>query len=313
MSFQTPLALAALALVPLAIALYALMQRRTKRYAVRFPAAGAIARLVPRPGWRRHVPAALMALALALGLTAPARPAATVAVPVEQASVMLVTDASGSMQATDVQPSRLEAARDAARDFVEEVPEELQIGYVGFSNGPHTVVPPSEDRAPVDAALDGLTADGGTATGDALRAALDALPEAERNGDRPPAAIVLLSDGRRTAGADPVEVAREAARARVPVFTVSLGTSAGVLDTPQGRLNVPPDPETMQQIAEITGGQAFTVDDAGELGEIYERLGSQIGTRDEEREITAGFAGGAVLLLLGAVAVSLRGFGRIGS
>ena len=99
----------------------------------------------------------------------------------------------------------------------------------------------------------------------------------------------------------------------MPVFTVSLGTSDGVLDTPTGRLNVPPDPETMQRVAELTGGQAFTVDDAGELGDIYERLGSQIGTRDEEREITAGFAGGAVLLLLGAVAVSLRGFGRIGS
>jgi Ca-activated chloride channel family protein len=311
MSFQAPLALLALGLVPVAIALYALAQRRTRRYAVRFPAAGAIARLVPNPGWRRHVPAALMALALAVGLTALARPEATVAVPVERASVMLVTDGSGSMQATDVQPSRLEAARDAARDFVDEVPKELQIGYVGFSDGPHTVVAPSADRAPVDAALEGLTADGGTATGDALRAALDALPEDERNGDRPPAAIVLLSDGRRTAGADPVTVAREAARARVPVFTVSLGTPAGVLDTPGGRLNVPPDPETMQEIAELTGGQAFTVDDAGELGEIYERLGSQIGAREERREITAGFAGGAVLLLVGAVALSLRGFGRI--
>ena len=311
MSFQTPLALLALALVPLLGLAYVLVQRRRRRFAVRLPGTAAIARALPRPRRARHIPAALFALGLASALIAVARPEATVAVPVERASVMLVTDGSGSMAATDVEPSRLDAARDAARDFLDEVPDELQAGVVGFSDGPHTVVPPSDDRGAVRAAVDGLAADGGTATGDALRAALDALPEPRGEGDRPPSAIVLLSDGRRTTGADPLDVAREAAQRRVPVYTVSLGTAGGTLDTPAGEMSVPPDPETMRQVAEITGGEAFTAEEAGELGDVYERLGSQIGTRDEQREITAGFAGGAILLLGGGLVASLRRFGRL--
>ncbi len=311
MSFQSPLALAALALVPLAIALYALAQRRARRYAVRLPGAAAIARAVPRPSVMRHAPAALFSLALAAALLAVARPEATVAVPVEQASVMLVTDDSRSMEATDVSPSRLEAARDAATDFLDSVPDELRAGAVAFSDTPHTVVPPTEDREPVRAMIEALGADGGTATGDALTAALEALPEGERRGDGPPAAIVLLSDGRRTVGSDPLGAAREAARRGIPVYTVSLGTPDGQLETPTGTMGVPPDPETMRQIAEITGGEAFTAEDAGELGSIYDRLGSQIGTRDEQREITAGFAGGAVVLLGAGLVLSLRRFGRL--
>jgi Ca-activated chloride channel family protein len=311
MSFQTPIALLALLLVPLAVAVYLLAQRRRPRYAVRFSAAQALAAVAPSPGWRRHVPAALTALALALALISLARPEATVAVPVERASVMLVTDGSGSMRATDVAPSRLEAARDAASGFLDDVPDELQAGFVGFSNGPHTVLPPTEDREQVRTALEALTADGGTSTGDALRAALDALPEPEGDGDRPPGAIVLLSDGRRTAGSDPLDVAREAAQRQVPVYTVSLGTAAGTLDTPSGRMNVPPDPETMRRIAQLTGGQAFTTADAGELSEIYDELGSRIGTREEQREVTAAFAGGALLLFGLGIGASLRRFGRI--
>ena len=311
MSFQTPIALLALLLVPLVVAAYLLAQRRRSRYAVRFPAAGALARLVPAGSWRRHIPAALTAVALALGLTALARPEATLSVPVEQASVMLVTDGSGSMAATDVAPSRLDAAQQAGRSFLEEAPDELQAGFVGFSNGPHTVVPPTSQRDQVRIALDGLTADGGTSTGDALRAALDALPEGNEEGDRPPAAIVLLSDGRRTSGIDPLEVARAAARQQVPVYTVALGTAAGTLDTPTGTMNVPPDPETMREIAEITGGQTYTTADADELSEIYDDLGSRIGTRAEKREITVAFAGGAVLLFGFAIGASLRGFGRV--
>ncbi len=311
MSFQTPIALLALQLVPVVVIAYALAQRRRHRYAVRFPAAGALATLVPAASWRRHIPAGLTALALALGLASLARPEATLSVPVEQASVMLVTDGSGSMAATDVAPTRLDAARQAARSFLEEVPDELQAGFVGFSNGPHTVVPPSEQRDQVRIALDGLSADGGTSTGDALRAALDSLPEGEQEGDRPPGAIVLLSDGRRTSGIDPIPVAREAAQRQVPVYTVSLGTASGRLDTPTGPMNVPPDPETMREIAEITGGQSYTTADAGELSEIYDDLGSQIGTRAEQREVTAAFAGGALLLFAFAIGTSLRGSGRI--
>ena len=312
MTLQAPLALLALALVPLLLALYLLAQRRSRRYAVRFPGAATLARLAPDSRWRRHVPAALFLIGLAAALVSLARPEASVAVPVERASVMLVTDGSGSMRATDVSPSRLDAARDAARGFLDDVPDELQAGFVGFSDGPHTVVPPTADRAEVRRALDGLAADGGTATGDALRAALDALPQPDGDGERPPAAIVLLSDGQHTTGSDPLEVARAAARERVPVFTVALGTPDGVVDSPLGgRLSVPPDPETMREIAAVTGGQAFAAEDAGELGAVYDRLGSQIGTREEQREITAGFVAGALALLAAAVVTSLRRFGRL--
>jgi Ca-activated chloride channel family protein len=312
MTFQTPLALLALGLVPLMLVLYALAQRRSRRYAVRFPGAATLARLAPDSRWRRHLPAGLFLIGLAAALVSLARPEATIAVPVERASVMLVTDGSGSMRATDVSPTRLDAARAAARGFLDDVPDELQVGFVGFSDGAHSVVPPATERAEVRTALEALAADGGTATGDALRAALDALPQPEGDGERPPAAIVLLSDGQHTAGADPLEVAREAAAEQVPVFTVALGTPGGVVDTPMGgRLRVPPDPETMREIAAITGGEAFAAEDAGELGAVYDRLGSQIGTRDEQREITAGFAAGALALLAAALVTSLRRFGRL--
>ncbi len=175
MSFASPVFLLGLLLVPLLLGLYVLARRRRGRYAVRFPAVATVAAIVPRPSPLRHLPPALFALALAGLITALARPQATVAVPVEQASVMLVTDASGSMSAQDVAPSRLDAARSAAMELLDAVPEELRVGVVGFSDSADTVQPPTDDRDAVRATLDGLVADGGTATGDALRAALEAL------------------------------------------------------------------------------------------------------------------------------------------
>jgi Ca-activated chloride channel family protein len=311
MSFHTPLLLLCLAAVPLAIVAYALAQRRARRYAVRFPATATVAAVLTRtPGWRRHVPVALFAAALAILVVALSRPEATVAVPVEEASVMLVTDSSGSMRAADVQPSRLDAARSAAEKFLEDVPDQVKVGVVGFSDTPGTVIRPTVDRKEARSALDQLSADGGTATGDALLAALDALKPA--NGARkPPSAIVLLSDGARTAGADPVAAAHAARKARVPVYTVSLGTQDGIVETPRGALSVPPDPEAMAAVANASGGKSFSVDDGDELSAVYERLGSRIGTKDEKREITVAFtAAGAALLGLALVS-SLRRFARL--
>ena len=236
--------------------------------------------------------AALTALAVAL-----ARPQATVAVPREQASIVLVTDVSRSMLADDVDPSRLEAARAAALRLVEEVPDAA--------------------RVEVEGVIDGLSADGGTATGDALEAALEMVDDdaKEHSGGsrgRPPAAILLLSDGETTTGRDPTEVARTAKRQRIPIHTVALGTEGATIETPTGAVvPVPPDPETMREIADLSGGRAFQAEDADDLSRIYESLGSRVATKKEEREITAAFAAGGGLLLAAAAAFGLRSTARL--
>jgi Ca-activated chloride channel family protein len=311
MSFQTPLFLLGLLAIPLALAALALARRRPDRYVVRFPAAPTVAAVLAGGSRvRRILPTALLCLALAGLAIALARPEATIAVPNERASVMLVTDTSGSMNSTDVEPSRMDAATAAGERFLDAVPEQLQVGLLGYAEGTHTVLRPTAEHAQVREALDGLQADGGTATGDALAGALDAF--GPRGEDRPPAAIVLISDGATTSGRDPVEVAREARTAGIPVSTVALGTPDGTLELPDGRTQaVPPDPESLQQIAEVSGGRAFTAEDAGSLDEVYEDLGSQIGTREETREITAGFAGASILLLAAALGTALRWRGRL--
>jgi Ca-activated chloride channel family protein len=306
MSFAAPLFLLGLLAVPAGVALHLLAQRRRRRYAVRYPGAPVAALAAPAAArWRRQVPSALLALSVAGLVLALARPETTVAVPVEQASVVLVTDTSRSMTATDVAPDRLDAARAAADRFLDEAPDELRVGAVAFSDSARVLQPPTTDHEQVRAALGGLTADGGTATGDGLAAALESLESGER---RPPAAIVLLSDGKQTSGRDAVAVAQEAAEQHVPVYTVALGTPDGVVD---GILRVPPDPEALREIAQASGGQAFEASDGDQLTAVYERLGSQLGTREETREVTAAFAAAGLLLLGGALAGSVRGFGRL--
>lgn len=311
MSFASPLYLVALALVPLALLAYVAGRRRARRYAVRFPGVPTLAPLLPRVSpWRRRVPLALFLAALAVLALALARPHATVAVPREQAAVVLVTDVSRSMLATDVDPSRLDAARGAAQRFLDELPEEALVGAVAFSEEPHTVEAPTEERATVEAMIDSLAADGGTATGDGLAAALAMVDG--RGEQKLPAAIVMLSDGKATTGRDPLPVARAARRLDVPIHTVALGSRGAIIEVPGGGLlPVPPDPETMRRIAELSGGRAFEVEDAGELADIYEQLGSRVATRDERREVTAAFAGGGVFLLLAAAALGLRATARL--
>jgi Ca-activated chloride channel family protein len=320
-SFASPLYLLALALVPVALAAHIAARRRARRYAVRFPGVATLAPLLPRASaWRRRLPLALFLSALAaLGL-ALARPHATVAVPQEQASIVLVTDVSRSMLAEDVDPSRLEAARSAAQRFLKEVPDAARVGAVAFSTEPHTLEPPTDDRAEVEALIDNLSADGGTATGDALVAALEMVNDEQQDdeGDRPnrrgrpPAAILLLSDGETTTGRDPTDVARVARHQNIPIHTVALGTRGATIETPTGAtIPVPPDPETMREIAEISGGRAFQAEDADDLSRIYESLGSRVATKTEEREITVAFAASGGLLLLAAAALGLRGTARL--
>jgi Ca-activated chloride channel homolog len=319
-SFASPLVLLGLAALPLLALVYARGSRNRAAAAAAFAAPGLQPNVAPRrPGWRRHAPMLAFGLALLVLVLAAARPQATVAVPVEQATIMLVTDVSGSMLAEDVAPNRLEAARAAARDFVDGIPDDVNIGVLAFNQTPTLLQSPTTERAAVEAAIDRLESSGGTATGRALQAALRAVQAAApEEGEPPPAAIVLLSDGASTRGPSPESVAEDAAQLGVPVHTVALGTDAGTITVPRPggapgteTREVPPDREAMQAVAETSGGQYFETADAAELAEVYDRLGSALSTEEEEREITAAFAGAGLLLLLGGTAMSLGWFGRL--
>jgi len=314
MSFAAPIWLLGLALIPLILLALAVARRRARRYAVRFTALPALkAASGGAVAWRRRLPAALALAALAALVVAMAKPQRTVAVAVERASIMLVTDHSRSMQASDVKPDRLSAAQKAANAFVDRLPGPVRVGIVAYSDAPDAVQSPSDDHDATRRIVDAQVADGATATGDALQVALDTLTRQRQNGRRPPAAIILLSDGKTTVGRDPVEVAREAGRLKIPISTVALGTSDATVPNPLygPPLSVAPDPETLRAIAKASGGQAFTAEDANRLSNIYRSLGSQLGTKNAKREVTAAFALGAIVLLLGAAAASMRLGGRL--
>jgi Ca-activated chloride channel family protein len=314
-SFATPTWLLALALVPLALLAYQASRRRGSRYAVRYTAVPALKLAAGAvPAWRRHLPAALALAALAALVLALAKPQKTVAVPVERASIMLVTDHSRSMSATDVEPDRLSAAQRAARTFLNTLPDQVRVGAVAFSDTPDAVQAPSSDHDDARRIVDGQVADGATATGAALEVAIDALKNDKQNGKRPPSAIVLLSDGKTTVPPDPVPVARTAGQLKIPIYTVALGTRDATVPNPNPfgtPLLVAPDPQTLRQIAQVSGGKAFTAEDSDSLKSIYKTLGSQLGTKTQKKQITATFAIGGLVLLLGAAVSSLRWAGRL--
>ncbi len=314
MSFAEPVYLLALILAPLAVAAHLLAARRRKRHAVRFTAMPALKVAIgAAPAWRRHVPALLVVAAVTALAMALAKPQRTVAVPLERASIMLATDHSRSMLATDVEPDRLRAAQGAARTFLDELPARIRVGVVTFSDEPDVVHAPSENHDAVREVISAQTADGATATGDALQTAVDTLTQDRRNGRRAPAAIVLLSDGKTTVGSDPVSVAEAARRLKIPIYTVSLGTRTATVPSPGfgPPLAAAPDPETLARIAEISDGRAFSAQDDEQLSAIYKSLGSQLGTKKQKREITSGFALLGSILLLGAATASVRWTGRL--
>jgi Ca-activated chloride channel family protein len=300
--------------VPLLLAAHVSARRRARRYAVRFPAVASVRVAAgTTPAWRRHLPAALALAAMAALALALAKPEHTVAVPIERASIVLVTDHSGSMAANDVDPTRLQAAESAAHAFLDKVPDPVRVGVVTYSTSVDQVQAPSQDHDRVKQVIDAQNADGATATGDALQVALNELAGDRRRNGKAPAAIVLLSDGATTAGRDPVTVAQTAGRRHIPIFTVSLGTPDGVVSGPGfgGVIPVPPDPETLRAIAQASGGRAFTAEDSDRLASIYKTLGSRLGTRHKKSEISATFAIAGLVLLLGAGMTSQRWAGRL--
>lgn len=314
MSFREPVLLLALALLPLAVAAYVLAQRRRRRFAVRYPGVDVLAAVAGR-SWGRHIPAALALLALAALLIALGRPERTVAASQRQGTVMLVADTSGSMESTDVAPSRLRAAQDSARALAKKLPEQFRMGLVSFNNSAEQLVGPTTDRNQIYAALNRLKVRGSTAMGDGLELGLQSartqVKDTEGRRRRLPAVMVLLSDGKSVRGAEPVDVADRAKKLKVPIYTIALGTDSGTLNRRGRSVPVPPDPVTLRDVAETTGGRFFAAPSAARLETIFENLGTRFSTRKEKQEVTAAFAGAALVLLLAGGILSLLRTGRI--
>jgi Ca-activated chloride channel family protein len=313
MSFFSPEWLLALALVPLMLAAHVRAGRRARRYSVRFPALATLAAAAGgASAWRRHLPAALLLASIALLSVALARPHVTRRTAVEQGSIMLVTDHSGSMAANDVAPTRLAAAEKAANTFIDQLPSKVSVGAVAFSSSPDAVQGPVTNHAAARSIIDSQVADGATATGDALQLALQLLHGSTKK--HPPSAIVLLSDGAANAGVDAATIARQAGADKIPIDTVALGSANATVPNPDPfgpPLDASPDFALMQRIAQVSGGRTFNAQTADQLSSIYKRLGTQLGSKKTQHEITAAFAiGGMVLLLLAAVG-SARWSGRL--
>lgn len=351
MNFLAPEMLLGLLLVPIAIGFYLWAQRRRSKYAVRFTNLALLSNIAPkRPSWRRHLPPVLYLGAIAALLIGLARPTLIVPVPREDATVILTMDVSGSMRATDVSPTRLDAARASALSFIEQLPENVRVGIVAFASEPVTLVSPTTDRKQLKAAIASLTARDGTAMGDALMQVLDiaekiqaddaaetpdatatpaptATPDPAASGaptspvdepsNQPLVAAILLSDGANSVGkTEPEEAAARAKALGVPIYTIALGTPDGKVTVRDDlgqlqTLEVPPDTETLEDIASTTGGQAFDAPTAEELKSVYDNLQSRIGYTEERQEVTFALVAAGLLLVIVGAGLSAVWFGRL--
>jgi len=344
MSFGQPLLLLTLLLIPIVVLAYVLAQRRRARYAVTFTNIDVLASVAARSRpWRRWIAAVVFLLALAALCVAVARPQVSKLVPSQQATVILVVDVSGSMQATDVKPSRLGAARHAVKVFLDHAPKQLRIALIAFAGEVSVASPPTTDHDLVreaDDSLSQLLDFRGTAIGDALAAAVHLAQQSvgstkspssgttiayHPRGSQSPVSIVLLSDGHQTRGVlEPLQGAARAKAAGIPVYTVALGTPNGVLRFDNnnfgggpfggpgpggfggfsGSIPVPPDPPTLRAIASVTGGKFVEARNAKTLNASYAKLGSRLGRKPGKSEVTNQLVLVAALLLLGAGALS---------
>ena len=323
-----------LALVPVALLAigYLVMQRRRIKYALRFATAPMLERLVPhRPRWRRHLAAGLVVGALALLAVATTQPQVRAQVPYERATILVAIDTSASMSAEDMPPNRLEAAKAAAVDFIEQLPPRYNVGLVSFSSSARVVSSPTTDHALVARSIDGLgPPDGGTAIGEAVYSSINdlrqILDEAAAGGpsaspspdgstddtdeEGSPAHLVLLSDGGNSAGRNPVAAAEAASEAGLPVSTIAYGTEGSSAALPGGQ-SVEVREDTLRELADTTGGQFYRASSADELREVYDDIGTLVGYHVEYREITVWVVIGAMVLAFVAAALSLRWFARL--
>jgi len=317
LSFAAPAALLGLLAIPVLVRFYVREQRRRNSEAAAFVAPPLAASIAPhRPRWRRHAPMAVFAIALAMLIAAAARPQRSVAVPVKDGAIMLANDVSSSMTATDVAPTRLKAAERAGEQFLQSVPASVRVGLLEFASRPIVLQSATADHALVRGAYAQLSTSGGTAIGDAILTSLRSLTTLRStDGKRPPSAILLLSDGASNVGSSPLAAARDAATDHIPIDTVALGTPNGTIAIKRGSqtvtVGVPPSPQTLAQIASISGGRAFAAADTNRLSAIYAHLAAQLGRKRVKHGLTADFAGGGLALVLLGSALSLWWFGRL--
>lgn len=302
-----------LLLVPLALAAaYVAMQFLGRRHAVRFTNLDLLGSVAPkRPGWRRHVPAAALLLGLAVLAVGFARPAADRRVPREQATVIIALDVSQSMAATDVDPTRLAAAQDAARTFAASIPQPLRLGLVAFSGSAQVLVAPTTDRQQVEQGIARLTLGPRTAIGEAIFASLDAVAAAATAPDPVPATVVLMSDGSTTAGRPNADAVKAAKDASVPVTTIAYGTDQGTVEVDGQTVAVPVDKDSLRAIAEDTGGRFFEAASGKELRQVYDDIGRAVGYDVEKQEVTAVFTGVGMLAVVIAASLSLLWMSRL--
>jgi Ca-activated chloride channel homolog len=285
------------------VAGYVVVQRQRRHYAARFTNLELLASVAPkRPGWRRHVAAAALLAALVILVTAWARPTRPEQVPRERATVMLAIDTSTSMEATDVEPSRVEAAKAAASSFADGMPDRFRLGLVAFNSDARQIVAPTQDHASVRNAIERLRLDSYTAIGEAIFTSLDSLQDVpSRTSNRRLAHIVLMSDGDTNTGRSNESAAAAASSRRVPVTTIAFGTDDGTIGSGNDEYNVPVDRDALREIADATKGRFYEAQSADQLSAVYDNIGSSVGFRTEQREATAWFVGiGLVLVIAGA-------------
>ncbi len=271
-------------------AFYVVLQRVLRKRTLRFANLPMLEKVAPkRQGWYKHVPVALLMVAFIALTVALAGPTAEQKVPRNRATVMMVIDTSLSMKATDVQPSRLEAAQVAAKSFADGLTPGINLGLISFAGSATVMVAPTTDRAAVTQSIDGLKLAQSTATGDAIVAALaaiDSFGKVVGGADGPPPArVVLMTDGKETVGTrDAFDAAEDAKKAGVPISTISFGTEEGVVEIEGRRQEVPVDDDSMKEIAKLSGGEFFKAASAEELRRVYDTLGEQIGYEKKQAD-----------------------------
>jgi Ca-activated chloride channel family protein len=317
MHFIAPAWLWLLVLVVALLAAYVLLQLRRTKYVARFSNLELLGSVAPRrPGWRRHLTFALLLVGLTVLTVGVAQPTAAVRVPRDRATVVLAVDVSLSMEATDVLPSRIDAAKAAGKKFVGLLPSRINLGLVAFGGNASVLVSPTVDRAPVEAAIKGLKLQESTAIGEAIFTSLQAITvfgqATTAKGDKPPPArIVLLSDGTNTVGR-PVSAAVDAAKkAGVQVSTIAFGTDNGTVTYQGDTIPVPADKQALQQIAEDTGGTFHTAASVQELEQVYKNIGQQIGYTTKQRDVSWRYMTVGLLVLLAAAGTSMLWSGRL--
>lgn len=311
--FLNPERLWVLAVVPLLVAIYWWVTRLKRRTGMRFTNTAMLDAVMPRQSqWRRHAAVGLSLLSLAALIGAWARPNGIERVPRERATVVLVVDVSRSMEAKDVKPTRLQAAKDLSSSFTKALPAQYNLALVSLSGSPSLKLPPTTDRALAQRAIEGLTPQDSTALGEAVYVGLNAIAMAPKGADGAPApgAIVLLSDGASDLGRSVQQAGAAASKAKVPIYTIAYGTANGSVDVDGKRYAVPPDVAGMQALAAQTGGQASTAENAGQLDSVYKNLATAVGYEEVKKETTALWAGYglgfAVLAALAAVSLGAR-------